>query len=86
MYEVNIIYCLLADILVLGGCLRFRNIHFLLADFFYLVGHLRLVILHLGKYGIVIDFGHSFPCSCCNFYKVLCNRMLPVLQNALEYS
>jgi hypothetical protein len=42
MYEVNIIYCLLADILVSGGCLRFGNIHFLLAGVFYLVGHLRL--------------------------------------------
>jgi len=33
-----------------------------------------------------MDFGHDFHCSCSNFYKVLCNRMLSVLQNALEYS
>ena len=34
-----------------GGHLRLGQIQFPLADMFYVGGQLRLVILHLGKYG-----------------------------------
>ena len=50
--ELLVKYFFLADILFLGGHLRFGQIHFHLANMFYLGGCLRLVILNSCKYGI----------------------------------
>jgi len=46
-------YFFLADFFFLGGGghLRLGQIHFPLADMFYVGGQIRLVILHSGKYG-----------------------------------
>jgi len=44
VYEINskIFWFITADVLFSGVCLKFGNIHFSLADMFYLGGHLRL--------------------------------------------